>query len=246
MVAHGLCAKHDTRVKEWKQLVAPWEANPTLGVLPRGDDWVLCLECGRTFKNLGTHLKFKHGMTGDEFKRRHELPMNAPLMCESMTEKIGAESRQRVGSPAWRRFERRRDQTNGVTIALATIAPHTLGTRRALSEGATGRPRTRRCPMCGNLLKPRQRYCCRSCAEAHRLLKIHERDARKAGEPMNFVRSPGDGGKITSDTIMDTFGITWDAWRHRVDAGTAPIHDGRVDGQRFWWGSTIHKTLRRA
>lgn len=240
--AHGLCATHLARVQAGKPLVASWEQDPAVGVLPRGADWVLCLECGRTFKALSSHLRGAHGLTGPEFKRRHGLPASTPLMCEDLANKIGAQSQKRVGSPAWRRFEERRDATSMDTIREAGKARRTVGSRRLLSEKATGRPRTRTCPMCGRLLERGQKFCSRSCAEAHRLQMTHERDARLAGEPLNFTRHTGTGGKVTQEGFP-MFGITWGAWRQRVHVGTAPEHDGRVDGQRFWWESTVRRVL---
>lgn len=243
VVAHGLCAKHDQRLRQGRPLVEVWEEHPEMGVLPRGDDWVLCLECGRHFKTLSSHLK-THGLTAAEFRLRHQLPRQEPLMCDDLRAQTGRMSAERVGTAQWRRFEQARDAALPFSQRAAATAPRTVGGRRLLSEKSTGRPRTRTCPMCGKPLKPRKRFCSEACATAHRRQATHARDARNAGEPLDFTRRPGAGVKVTADMIEPLCGITWNAWRQRVRAGTAPQHDGRVAGQRFWWESTIENARK--
>ena len=44
------------------------------------DDGLLtCLECGRRFRGLGSHLRRAHGLTGAEYREAHGLPVTAAL-----------------------------------------------------------------------------------------------------------------------------------------------------------------------
>lgn len=49
-------------------------------------DKVICLECGREFKQIShTHLK-KHALTPKEYRRKHGLPASQPLTAKSLSE----------------------------------------------------------------------------------------------------------------------------------------------------------------
>lgn len=241
VVASGLCSKHDARRRSGRPLVEPWETDPELGILPRGDDWVMCLECGRAMRNLGSHLNLVHHMTGMEFRAAHELAAGEPLACDMVRRRNGEKARERVGSPDWRRFEAARDAKLPESQKLASEASRnmTQGGRRLKSVHTEGRPRERRCPECGRLLEPGRKVCSSECAKRSKTRAAWHRSADRAGEPWNFTRSPGSGPRITSDNIREECGVSWALWRHRVKAGTAPLHDGREDGRRWWWKSTV-------
>lgn len=244
VVANGLCSLHDSRKRAGRPLVREWDADASVGHLPRGDDFVVCLECGRRFQALGSHLKHAHSMTGDEFKRAHGLAMSEPLMCDRLVQHTAEHSRARVGTPEWGRFVARRDATNRDSITAAGRAERTEGSRAFLARKSVGRPRTRTCPVCGALLEPRRKFCSTECAHVGKARAARHRAARQAGEPFDFVRHDGSGAKVTLDMIETVTGVTAGAWRQRVHNGSAPVHDGRVDGQRFWWESTVARATR--
>lgn len=45
----------------------------------RVDDLIECLECGRSFRSLAGHTVAQHGMTVQEYKTEHGLPLHVPL-----------------------------------------------------------------------------------------------------------------------------------------------------------------------
>ncbi len=59
-------------------------------------DLIECLECGRHFKSLATHLPRVHGMTGREYKLRWGLPQSAQLMGRYLVEQQSARVRQMI------------------------------------------------------------------------------------------------------------------------------------------------------
>lgn len=47
-----------------------------------GGDRVICLLCGRAFRNLGIHLKHLHGMDADAYREKYRIPWTYGLVCE--------------------------------------------------------------------------------------------------------------------------------------------------------------------
>lgn len=47
---------------------------------------IICLECGRSFEHLGSHLRRMHDMSGDEYREAHALPRGLPLASDSYRE----------------------------------------------------------------------------------------------------------------------------------------------------------------
>lgn len=115
------------------------------GIVDRDEDGVTCHECGRRFRMLVQHLRQRHGMTVSSYRLRHGLPAGTPLTARSTSAKISSNSRQRLGTDAWTRFETARDETLAQSRTLATAAaarpaPGTTARRRAIArERFTGR-----------------------------------------------------------------------------------------------------------
>lgn len=45
---------------------------------------IQCLECGRWFAAIGSHLVRSHGMTAREYRRRHDLPASHKLASDNL------------------------------------------------------------------------------------------------------------------------------------------------------------------
>lgn len=62
--------------------LARLRADPRQAVL---EDWIQCLVCAASFRQLtNTHLR-GHGMTADEYKRRFGYNRGRPLMCRALS-----------------------------------------------------------------------------------------------------------------------------------------------------------------
>ncbi len=53
---------------------------------PREEDRIQCLECGRWFRSLPTHLLRSHGLTDEDYRMAHDLPVGLPLVCLEWSE----------------------------------------------------------------------------------------------------------------------------------------------------------------
>jgi len=53
--------------------------------MPDGE--IKCLECGRSFTFLGTHLRVAHQMTARDYRRRWDIPARQALASEEYREK---------------------------------------------------------------------------------------------------------------------------------------------------------------
>lgn len=59
-------------------------------------DRIVCLLCGKKYRNLGNHLPRVHSMTGDEYRQRYGLPWTRGLTCEDSHAKYSSASAARV------------------------------------------------------------------------------------------------------------------------------------------------------
>jgi predicted transcriptional regulator len=51
-------------------------------------DTIVCLECGKEFKQLAhTHLNKKHGLSNSDYRKKYGIPSEQPLLAKSGTEK---------------------------------------------------------------------------------------------------------------------------------------------------------------
>lgn len=65
------------------------------------DDRIICLLCGRPFKALCGHLTV-HGITGDEYKDRYNIPYSYGLARETTRRKISESQKARLSDPEHR------------------------------------------------------------------------------------------------------------------------------------------------
>jgi predicted transcriptional regulator len=58
---------------------------------------VVCLECGKKFKTLKTHLRKAHGLMPKEYYQRYGLdPKKFPLVCKDYSEKLSKLAKERA------------------------------------------------------------------------------------------------------------------------------------------------------
>ena len=151
----GLCAVHQHRRTLGQPMVQPHDlvgqipsGYGLLGIVERDENAVMCHECGRWLGGLAWHITKVHGMTVARYRREHQLPAGVPLVSLGTSALISEQSKVRIGSDRWRRFEAGRDATIGDSRVEATRASSraTAGTKanraRRASEQFTGVGRT--------------------------------------------------------------------------------------------------------
>ena len=57
---------------------------------------VQCLECGKWFRAIGSHLVRTHGMTAREYRAAHDLPATYRLAADDLREAQSALTRQMI------------------------------------------------------------------------------------------------------------------------------------------------------
>jgi hypothetical protein len=68
-------------------------ASVVAGPQSKADGWLLCLECGRWYRNLGCHAAKTHDTAGPEYRRRHQLPAVARLVALDLRERAADSAR---------------------------------------------------------------------------------------------------------------------------------------------------------
>lgn len=53
---------------------------------PRHEDRILCLECGRWYRALPTHLLRRHKMNDEAYRLKFGIPVGSPLVCGEWSE----------------------------------------------------------------------------------------------------------------------------------------------------------------
>lgn len=101
-------------------------------------DKIQCLECGRWFRAIGSHLVRVHGMTAREYRQRHDLPASYKLASESLRESQSQRTREMIADGTMRNdplaaSEAARNAGRGY---------RTTADRAAQAERATNIPRT--------------------------------------------------------------------------------------------------------
>lgn len=124
------------------------------GILTTTPDGLLvCHECGITREFLGRHVR-EHGLSADEYRQRYGLGRRTPLVAPDLRQRFSDRATERVGSPAWSRFEAARDPDAAREVsreAVADVRPEVMPTKRTQAAKASrSRPR-RTCdvPDCG-------------------------------------------------------------------------------------------------
>jgi hypothetical protein len=53
---------------------------------PREQDRIRCLECGRWYRALPTHLRRSHDLSDEDYRLKHGIPVGVPLVCLEWSE----------------------------------------------------------------------------------------------------------------------------------------------------------------
>lgn len=240
-VARGLCLMHYKRERAGKPLAAP--TRPMVGsrsgygrygVLDDDGETVLCHECGRRFRSVGSHLRLAHGMTAREYREVHGLPRGRSLVSAAAAGAMSRHARARVGSTAWRRLEAARDPQAAAAArdpgAFASTAAHRRQSLPVENGRRARRPRVVRCRQCAASWCPlpggyRRTHCSVDCltawlSTAHLGTRNPSRDARIVAQALGRMRPYADVGR--------EFGVTKErvgqiARRHLEGAVGAPL-----------------------
>lgn len=166
------------------------------GILDVDEESVLCHECGRRLRGLGTHLLKAHGMTAAEYRDAHGLPRGMSLTCLETQRTVSEQARARIGTPGWEAFEAACDP---VAAAHArgtwTLAPALVAARTGVP--GPSRPRIiRTCRYCGVEYTGKRRTCgAEACRQAARLAGAKRRAPRPMtdAERAELLASDGAG-----------------------------------------------------
>lgn len=245
-----LCSMHWSRLNRTGDTTADHDnvgAPSGFGVfgrMTRTASTVLCHECGKTFKTLGSHLRFTHDMSSAEYRDAHGIAVRDQLMCQDMIGKIGAESAARVGTDKWKKFEAARDKVLPTTHALGGRAKKRAGAAHQIATSAAQTASTRparRCAVCGTEIARGRTTCSPACKRELTRIGVAKRDARRRGENENFTARPGSGAKLRFEDLLERMLISESALRARIRRGQFPRHAGREGWFAFWWESDIRK-----
>ena len=175
--ARGLCVRHYMRDYKRRQsgsklLDAPEHGSPSgfgrYGIMDERDGKVLCHECGRWFRSVGSHVPLKHGMSAREYRREHGIPATMALVSSMISEQISERSKAQVGTEGWKRLEAARDPA--AASHARTPDDFSVTGIRARAESATANlPRRKAspklCAACGKPALHSRRTCSDECAK---------------------------------------------------------------------------------
>lgn len=51
------------------------------------DDYIICLEDGKTFKSMRRHLRTHYNLSPDEYRAKWGLPSDYPMVCKSYSDR---------------------------------------------------------------------------------------------------------------------------------------------------------------
>lgn len=252
-----LCPLHTQRWRRAAPLIADADqvglresGFGVFGIILADEDGVLCYECGRWMRLLTAGHLATHNLTQDDYRTKHGLPRRAGLCATSYSAARrtiieaqpglidAAAERLRALQPEAARLAREAIANGRVTAAGKAARADAL--REVARASATGKT----CPVCGDPMpsgaKHRKlRVCSDECESTAKRAGAHRRAARDAGEPLSFQRREGTGRQLSFDDIAALLHRSPEAIRARLRVGTLPPHDGRRDGARWWWESSI-------
>ena len=229
-LARGLCRMHYSRYRRGTSLtddtpqVGDIDGYGRYGQLDDDGATVLCHECGRRYRFLGTHVYAAHDMTARAYKFAHGLPLSRGLASSEHRDAQSQRSRDRLDTPQWQRLEAARDPV-AASAAREPESLHSPALRRRASAHAkqlsqvNRGPLTATCEDCGTRLprpsgsRPRRLCdpCVRARARAARALQtaaIRERNAGRDAHIHELHRQGGTIAAIAHDVGLSSTRVT--------------------------------------
>lgn len=159
------------------------------------DGGLICHECGQERQFLGRHVR-EHGMSADQYRERHGLGRATRLVSARLHATLSTKGLERVGSPAWARFEAARDPDAAREEARQALKeplrPQSVQswTKEALAAAQGRKKRFCEVPGCG---RPHA---------ANGLCRTHRERLRRTGDVQAHIpvrpRKGGPGSKKES------------------------------------------------
>lgn len=102
------------------------------------DEYVLCHECGRWKRIVGTHTWYAHGLTAVEYRRRHGLSTGQSLAAPVTRARYAAMPQLQPGGAALRALEEHRDpaRARAANTAEGRARPQRRAVRAATAAKA--------------------------------------------------------------------------------------------------------------
>lgn len=144
----GLCDRHRARVAKGLPLVQPYDDGSVgerrsgyglWGVVTRTEDGVLCHECGRWLRGIGSHLVRAHSMSNQEYRDKHGLAYDEPLSSLSTTRQRSENGREQMARDpdAAARFAAAGAEARARASAAAAAKGRGIGGRARISSAKT-------------------------------------------------------------------------------------------------------------
>lgn len=138
--AKGLCNSHYARKRSDGVVHERFVGEPFRGgywgIVDETDEGVLCYECGKRFRHLGTHLPGAHGMRAVDYKDLYGIPRTQSLAATQLRE-ANRDRALRLNLAAG--LDGHRDATAGA--AARTVGSLEAASRTHRQRGLDSRPR---------------------------------------------------------------------------------------------------------
>lgn len=151
----GLCSMHYQRQRQARPLdgtsrrgrprkLAPGMIGSPLGharfgeVVYDDDGLLVCGECGKTWRQLATHVRGAHGMTATQYREKYGLGRRTPLVSAEVQQKLHEHTMSRI-EDVRRDLDAHRDTRKATQASLQTVwAPETRAKRQKVAHSRRG------------------------------------------------------------------------------------------------------------
>lgn len=100
------------------------------------DDFIICLECGKRLRSIGTHLRTANDLSAQEYRERHDLPVRYRLASSDLRAAQSERTRQMIADGS----------LNNDPLAASEAARHAGRGRRTAADLAEQAERAKRIP----------------------------------------------------------------------------------------------------
>lgn len=109
-----------------------------LGIVCADKNGLICFECKKSYKNLGSHVFYAHDMTAREYKIKYSLNVSTPLMTLDLVKlhrEVGKE-RYEMGEFKVRTAQQSKEASNKARV-LRIGKPNSIQKRNSAPNGGT-------------------------------------------------------------------------------------------------------------